>query len=69
MKLLNEDEAFVAYLISLALTTMPENSRNVDSVSQFVQVRKALAAIAWQSFSVGIIVGCTRHNSKESYWL
>jgi hypothetical protein len=42
----------------LALTTIPENSGNLDPVSEFVQVRKAPAAIALQVFSVGNIVGC-----------
>jgi hypothetical protein len=37
---------------------MPENSGNLDPISKFVQVRKALAAVAWQVFSVGNIVGC-----------
>jgi hypothetical protein len=37
---------------------MPENSGNLDPISKFVQVRKALADVAWQVFSVGNIVGC-----------
>jgi len=40
------------------LTTIPENSGNLDPVSKFVQVRKALAAVALQVFSMGNIVGC-----------
>jgi len=40
------------------LTTIPENSGNLDPVSNFVHVRKAPAAVALQGFSVGNIVGC-----------
>jgi len=58
IKLLNEDGAFVEYWLALALTTIPENSGNLDPISQFVQVRKAPAAIALQVFSVGNIVDC-----------
>jgi hypothetical protein len=42
----------------MALTTVPENSGNLDLVLKFVQVSKALAAIALQVFSMGNIVGC-----------
>jgi len=59
IKILKEDRAFVEYWLSLALTTMPPNSGNLDPVSKFVQVRKALAAIALLVFSVGNIVRCT----------
>jgi hypothetical protein len=58
IKLQNEDGAFVEYWLALALTTRPENSGNLDPVSQFVQVRNALAAVALQVFSLGNIVGC-----------
>jgi hypothetical protein len=58
MKLLNEDGAFVVYWLALELTTIPENSGNLDPVSNFVQVRKAPAAVALQVFSMGNIVGC-----------
>jgi len=58
MKLLNEDGAFVEYLLALALTTIPENSGNFDPVSKFVQVRKPPAAVALQVFSLGNRVGC-----------
>jgi len=58
IKLQNEDGAFVEYWIALALTTIPENSGNLDPVSKFVQVRNAPAAVALQVFSVGNIVGC-----------
>jgi len=58
IKLLTEDGAFVEYWLSLALTTLPENSGNLDPVSQIVPVRKSLAALALKVFSVGNIVGC-----------
>jgi hypothetical protein len=58
IKLLNEDGAFVEYWLALVLTTIPENSGNLDPVSKLVQVRKAPAAVAFQVFSVGNIVGC-----------
>jgi len=54
----NEDGAFVGYWLALALTTIPENSGDLDPVPKFVQVRNALAAIALEVFSVGNIVGC-----------
>jgi len=57
-KLQSEDGAFVEYWLALALTTIPENSGNMDPVSKFVQVRKAPAAVALQVFSVGNIVSC-----------
>jgi len=56
-KLQNEDGAFVEYWLAPALTTIPENSGNLDPISKFVQVRKAPAAVALQVFSVGNIVG------------
>jgi len=43
----------------MGLTTIPENSGNLDPVSKFVQVRKELAAVDLQVFSMGNIVGCT----------
>jgi hypothetical protein len=58
IKLQNEDGAFVEYWLALALTTIPENSGNLDLVPKFVQVRKAPVAVALQVFSVGNIVGC-----------
>jgi hypothetical protein len=58
-KLLNEDGAFVEYWLALALTTIPENSSNLDPVSKFVQVRKAPEAVALQVFSMRNIVDCT----------
>ena len=58
IKLLNEDGAVIEYWLALALTTIPENSGNLDPVSQFVQVRKLLAAIALKVIKVGNIVGC-----------
>jgi len=41
IKLLNEDGAFVEYWLALVLTTIPENSGNLDPVSKVVQVRNA----------------------------
>jgi hypothetical protein len=58
IKLLNDDGAFVEYWLALALTTIHENSGNLDPVSKFVQVRKAPGAIALRVFSVGNIVSC-----------
>jgi len=58
IKLQNEDGSFIEYWLALALTTIPENSGNLDPVSKFVQVRKAPAAVALQVFSVANIVGC-----------
>lgn len=58
VKLLNDEGNSVEYWLALALTTVPENSGNLDPVSKFVQVRKAPAAVALQVFSVGNIVGC-----------
>jgi hypothetical protein len=55
---LNEDGAFVEYCLGLALTTIDENSGNLDHVSKFVQVRLAPAVVALQVFSVGNIIGC-----------
>ena len=57
-KLLIKDEAFVEYWLALALTTIHENSGNLDPISQFVQVRKELSPVAVQVVSVGKIVGC-----------
>jgi len=57
IKLLNEDGAFVEYWLALALTRIPENSGNLDPVSKSVQVRKALAAVDLQDFSMGNIIG------------
>jgi hypothetical protein len=54
----HEDGAFVGYWLALALTTIPENSGNLNSISKLIQVRKALAAVALQVFSMGNIVGC-----------
>jgi hypothetical protein len=58
MKLLNKDGAFFEYWLALALTTIPENSGNLDPVPKFVQLRKAPAAVAWQVFSKGNILSC-----------
>jgi hypothetical protein len=64
IKLLNEDGAFVEYCLALALNTIPENSGNLDPVSKFVQLRKALPAVALQVFRVGNSVGCV-HDIPE----
>ena len=56
IKLQNEDGSFIEYRLALVLTTIPENSGNLDPVSKFVQVRKAQAAIALQVSSVGNII-------------
>jgi len=58
IKLLNEDRAFVEYWLALALSTIPENSGNLDPVSKFEHVRNAPAAVVLQVFRVGNIVGC-----------
>ena len=58
IKLQNEDGPFVEYWIALVLTTIPENSGNLDPVSKFVHVRNAPSALALQVFSVANIVGC-----------
>jgi len=58
IKLLNKDGAFVEYWLAMALTTIPENSGNLDPVSKFVQLRKAPAAVSLEVFSMGNIVGC-----------
>jgi hypothetical protein len=60
IKLQNEDGPFVEYWLALALTTIPENSGNLDPVSKLVQVRKAPAAVALQVFGVGNIVHCAQ---------
>jgi len=57
IKLLNKDEVFVEYWLALALTTVSENSGNLNPVSKFIQGRKSLAAVALHVFSVGNIVG------------
>ena len=59
IKLQIEDGAFVEDWIALPLTTILENSGNLDPVSNFVQVRKGPAAIALQVFRVQNIVGGT----------
>jgi hypothetical protein len=58
IELQNEDGAFVEYWLALALTTIPENSGNLDPVVKFVQLTKPPAAVALQDFSVGNIGGC-----------
>ena len=58
IKLQNKDGAFVEYWVALALTSISENSGNLDPVSKFVQVRKAPSAVALQDSSMGHLVGC-----------
>ena len=58
IKLCNEDGAFVEYWLALALTTISENSGNVNPVVKFVQVRKAPETVDLQVFSMGNIVCC-----------
>jgi len=60
IKLLNEDGAFIEYWSALALTTIPENTGNMDPVSKLVQVRHTPAAIALHISSVGNIVVCAQ---------
>jgi hypothetical protein len=60
IKLLNVDGAFVEYWLALALTTIPANSGDLDSISKFVNVRKALAVVALQvSVSETLLAACT----------
>ena len=56
IKLQNKDGAFGEYWLTVALTTIPENTGNLDSVSKFVQVRQAPAAVALQVGCMGNIV-------------
>jgi len=42
----------------LALTTVPENSGNLDPISKFLQVRMAPVAVDLQVFGIGNIVSC-----------
>jgi len=56
IKLVNEDGALVEYWLAQALTTIPDNPGNLDSVLKCVQVRNAPAAVALQVFMMGNIV-------------
>jgi hypothetical protein len=49
--------AFVELCFLLAITTIPDNSGNLDPMSKFVQVSKAPTPIASQDFRVTNIVG------------
>jgi len=60
IKLLNEDGAFIESWLALALTTITENAGNLDPDLNFLQVRKALAAVALYVFTVRNIVGYTQ---------
>ena len=53
IKLLIEDGPFIEYWLALALTTIPENSGDLDPVSKFVQEREAPAAVALPVLSEG----------------
>jgi len=57
IKLENKDASFIEYWLALPLTTIPDNSGNLDPVSKYVKATKAPAAIALKMFSVGNIVG------------
>jgi hypothetical protein len=52
------------YWVALELTKIPENSGNLNPVSKFVRVRKAMAAFALLVFSVRNIARCT-HSIRE----
>jgi hypothetical protein len=58
IKLQNKDGAILEYWLPLALATIPETSGNLDPVSKFVPVRKALSAIGSQVESMGNITSC-----------
>jgi len=64
IKLLHEDGVFVEYWFALALTSIPEDSGNLDPVSKLVQVRKALAATALQVSSMENMVGSAHVNTE-----
>jgi hypothetical protein len=53
------DGAFVEYWLVLVLTTTPENTGNLNSVSKCVQVRTPPAAVVLQVSNRGNIVNCT----------
>jgi hypothetical protein len=59
IKLLNEYGTFVESRLTLALPKIPGHSGNLDPVTKFVQVSKAMAAVGFQVFSVGNIVSYT----------
>jgi hypothetical protein len=59
IKLLTKDGAFVEYWVALALTTIPENSGNLDPISKCKKVRKFPVAVELPVFSVAHIVSCT----------
>jgi hypothetical protein len=58
MKLQKKDGAFVEYRLALALSTIRDNSGNLDPGLKLLHVSKALANVALRVFSVGHIVGC-----------
>jgi hypothetical protein len=71
--LLHDDGSFILYWLALALTRMPEHSDDMVSVLKFVQVRNALAAVAFHVWSSGnmiswahVILGrATSSNSED----
>jgi len=54
----NEDGALVEYWVAQPLTTIVENSGNLDPVLKFLQLIKAWASIFLHVFRVGHIIGC-----------
>jgi hypothetical protein len=58
IKHLSADGAFAEFWLTLAHTTMPENSGNLYLALACVHVRKALAAVVLQVFTMRNIVGC-----------
>jgi hypothetical protein len=64
IKLQDEDGASVEYWLALGLTTIPENSGNLDRVTKFVQVSQALAAFAFQVLGMGNFARCTVENPE-----
>jgi hypothetical protein len=55
---MNEDGAFGEYWCALVITTLPENSGNLDLVSKYVQVRTAPAVFDVKLFCMGNVVSC-----------
>ena len=52
------DGAFIEYWLAQSLTTIPENSGELNGVLKCVQVIKAPAAIAVEGIRVGNIASC-----------
>jgi hypothetical protein len=75
----NEDGEFVEYWLALALTTIIENSCNLDDVSKLVRVRSAPAPVVVKVFTVGnigrcahfipeIATSCKRGDGRNEQW-